>query len=225
MERPSKEATWYSDDWLLRECYRIADAIATSQGFSNGVRRQHESQFHADVKPENILCFECPDGQNSSFMLKLADFGESQRVRAGAKPDWQGTPHAKTQRPPENSLQESWYKYDVWCLGCVYLEFVTWALQGWPGCANFRERRFREEDDDKVVKWPVADDLFFKRARGKRNFLPFLLRDRIKRVNSEEQLAASGFSISVALNATINSQLKRSVTEVIQECLITLHKI
>jgi hypothetical protein len=41
-------------------------------------------------------------------------------------------PNTITYRPPECDLlpMEIRQSFDIWCLGCVYLEFVTWLLGG-----------------------------------------------------------------------------------------------
>ncbi len=30
--------------------------------------------------------------------------------------------------------------YDIWCIGCIYLEFVIWLLYGWNGLGDFRDQ-------------------------------------------------------------------------------------
>lgn len=46
-------------------------------------------------------------------------------------------------------------KYDIWSLGCVFLEFVTWLVKGPAGVNKFSEKRFREAEDG------VDDDTYF----------------------------------------------------------------
>jgi hypothetical protein len=47
--------------------------------------------------------------------------------------------------------------YDVWGLGCIFLEFVTWLLGGWDTVDGFLTRRLTRER---------PDDLFFAFTTG-----------------------------------------------------------
>lgn len=210
-------ATWYSDTWLLSECFRIADALAATQGFKNGTRDQNtpDVQFHSDVKPENILCFESRKERKQGFVLKLADFGEAQQVKAGEQPVMGMVPHVKTQRPPEDEPQAISLKYDVWCLGCVFLEFVTWALRGWHGCQSFQDERSREQDEPEVSQTiQVEDDLFFKRVKGKRILWPLANRETTKCIDTETGRATTRRSFWIASHVKVASQLKQNVATV-----------
>ncbi|KAG4439064.1 hypothetical protein IFR05_005455 [Cadophora sp. M221] len=65
--------------------------------------------YHGNIKPENILWF----SQNSDpGLLVLGDFGERKDP---------------TLRPLEEQLRNS-QAFDVWNLGCIFLEFATWFI-------------------------------------------------------------------------------------------------
>ncbi|KAM0817907.1 putative Protein kinase domain-containing protein [Seiridium cardinale] len=161
-------ATWYSEDWLLRECEGLADGLAAVHEINHD--NQHPratAQIHADIKPENILCFSSSNKETGPFTLKLADFGEALEVSASTK-DVKAhlAAHTKTYRPPEHDTNDLLtLNYDVWCLGCVYLEFVTWAIDGLKSRNDFEETRFNERDDAKVYtgNGKFFSDTFFKK--------------------------------------------------------------
>jgi serine/threonine protein kinase len=47
-----------------------------------------------------------------------------------------------TYSAPEREIEETLsHPFDVWSLGCIILEFVTWILLGSKGLATFEERR------------------------------------------------------------------------------------
>ncbi|KAI5920484.1 kinase-like domain-containing protein [Camillea tinctor] len=106
---------------------------------------------HGDIKPANILCFEQDmkaNGENILGVLKLSDFGltifHGDQSRSVDNPRNTGCTY--TYRAPEydinNRLSQS---YDVWTLGCVLLEFVTWYILGYEGIEDFIQIRMNEE--------------------------------------------------------------------------------
>ncbi|KAK8086398.1 protein kinase domain-containing protein [Apiospora phragmitis] len=153
-------AAWYSPQWLLEECLGIASALAHVHG--RGVSTRAERfLLHADIKPDNILGFR--DGDSVS--LKLADFGHS-HILTTAFPDVTVSTLVKSRsyRAPEFDVSECvTTKYDVWSLGCLFLDFVTWALLGWKEVEEFREQRLVETNDPKADYGSFAEDTFFKR--------------------------------------------------------------
>lgn len=162
-------ATWCSDSWLLDECIGITKALTATHGFTNDAAPGYSRQIHADIKPENILCFFSDEDSSRSLTLKLADYGEAKGVGNGGKVNDEYMPHTKTYRPPENSSPGLiTFKYDIWCLGCVFLDFITWYLDGSNGVEAFRVARENEEDDlhgAKVDEAEIIEDTFFKRVR------------------------------------------------------------
>ncbi|KUI60136.1 hypothetical protein VP1G_07377 [Cytospora mali] len=143
-------ATWYSEDWLLEECFGIADALAVVHGLpgQSGVAGpEFKAQIHTDIKPVNILCFKSYNGEGERLFLKLADFGEAKEIESESTVKANRVPHVKTYRPPEYSPEGHISpNYDVWCLGCLFLEFVTWALKGWNGIKEFSKSREEEQE-------------------------------------------------------------------------------
>lgn len=187
-------ADWYSEEWLLTECLGLADGLAAIHEINHDTERAETSaQIHADIKPENILCFASDNKELGPFTLKLADFGEAQEVRAGTKGvKADRVAHTKTYRPPEHGLDDYLtLNYDVWCLGCVYLELVTWAIDGIKAVEDLGEVRVNERDDAKVdtAKGTVLRDTFFKNVTEHtgRNFYSGIKfgHKTTRRVNSE----------------------------------------
>ena len=118
-----------------------------------------EEGFHHDIKPENILLFASDDVSqfNGRHTMKLADFGaakfkkiipesrkESYKTKSVARgdpeyraPDYytnQGSAAKKISRP-----------YDIWSLGCVFLEIVVWAI----GIVDLNVGMLHDNDLDK----------------------------------------------------------------------------
>ena len=89
---------------------------------------------HGDINPSNILWYNDGDGDSMVLQgtLKITDFGQAEVNSMLSKTRDRSVANTLTYRPPECDVQSSIIRqsYDIWCLGCVYLEFVTWLLGG-----------------------------------------------------------------------------------------------
>jgi serine/threonine protein kinase len=176
-ESNQRFAKWFSVPWFLDQCWGVADALATTHQRSvaeaTGGQYSSGGQLHADIKPENILCFNHGEETEGPFTLKLADFGLTQMV-VGPNLDVDRVAHTKTYRPPEHDIEDKVnLKYDVWCLGCLFLEFITWVLLGWTGVTEFRDARLDELDDRKArSSIRIREDVFFKKHIAHSGLLP-----------------------------------------------------
>ena len=113
---------------------------------------------HGDLKPENILWSNELEGAGPSGILQIADFGLGRfhRFESKSRVDPKTIVGSATYIPPEISLEKQVSRaYDIWSLGCVYLEFATWLLEGSAGLEEFTKRR-SEIAPDKVI-----DDTFY----------------------------------------------------------------
>ena len=102
---------------------------------------------HGDIKPENILWFPDPVKGSSRGMgvLKITDFGTAEVTETDETP-WKKAPNSLMYCPPEvevprdDLLRNS---YDIWGLGCVFLEFAAWYFGGWKGVEEFLDERLQ----------------------------------------------------------------------------------
>lgn len=151
--RPSRRTV----RWMMEQCHGLASALKTihrwstfdnSRLYNRRTLRKHDFEGngrlvllgrHGDIKPMNILWLD--DG--SLGILKLADFGaahfNAEGVPAPFNLDAQGTPGYRA--PEYDSATITNPSWDVWALGCVYLEFVTWLSKGWVGLDSFANSR------------------------------------------------------------------------------------
>src|SRR2546423_2810612 len=135
---------WVHSDllvWVVEEMSGLAGAIRTIHNFKMG----GEDVFgrHGDVKAANILLYTSTTGSETWTTLRLADMGSSmmlfdEQSRWTIKP----APGTGTYEPPECELLELQSQaYDMWMLGCVFLEFLVWLLEGSSGQRAFAGRR------------------------------------------------------------------------------------
>ncbi|RSL77229.1 hypothetical protein CEP51_009253 [Fusarium floridanum] len=114
---------------------------------------------HGDIKPENILWFR--NGPNTDIgVLEIADFGltrfHHRQSRSNISPVGMG--NSPTYRAPEFDMPDGLLSrsYDIWALGCLYLEFITWHFLGWNGVTQFSASRETKRND------LSADDCYFE---------------------------------------------------------------
>ncbi|KAH7127608.1 hypothetical protein EDB81DRAFT_907961 [Dactylonectria macrodidyma] len=157
--------------WLAEQCQGLADGLAFIHRYDTMsfecllhptsfplkdrslVRKDGENEVrrlfgrHGDIKPANILWFPSSDPSGKGI-LKITDFGNAEfstqpEVDSGKRRDFFA--NSPTYRPPETDLQPYGgivsASYDIWTLGCVYLEFLTWWLGGWIRVHEFADQR------------------------------------------------------------------------------------
>jgi serine/threonine protein kinase len=93
---------------------------------------------HGDINPGNILWFNECDSRKDALggTLKIADFGQAEFNSLKSRTAPRDVANTLTYRPPEcdrlvrNEQPLIRQRYDIWCMGCVFLEFMTWVLGG-----------------------------------------------------------------------------------------------
>lgn len=125
-------------------------------GLSGAIEKLHNlpgqpggSCRHGDLKPENILCF-CKvvpklGDLPKDIKLVVSDAGHAKiHDKATDLRGGRTTTQAGTQfyMPPEVEVQSDMprsRRYDIWSIGCLYLEFIIWILYGSGGLDAFHE--------------------------------------------------------------------------------------
>jgi serine/threonine protein kinase len=172
--------------WILQQCKAIASALymvheyQDTREFSQTYATMHSSPSntsepqgedegrrygrHGDIKAENILLF--TEGvMDEHGLLVLADFGmtafHKKASRSKVKAELvTGSPSYES---PELMLHSSISRaYDIWSLGCFYLEFITWMVCGWEQLKRFPDARGRTG----ITTPEMNDDTFFTILEG-----------------------------------------------------------
>ena len=124
--------------WMLQECHGIASGLHKVHDHTTWKDGEQESEIrnkgrHGDIKPKNILFFR--DDETSPGRLVVADF-TLMRFHSSIDTNYtriRNVGYSKTYLPPEvdacRGTQVS-QKYDIWTLGCVFLQMITWHLLG-----------------------------------------------------------------------------------------------
>lgn len=204
----------YSVDWVMRECLGLAEGLAI-------LHSSPAAMLHADIKPTNILCFKVK-GQET-WSLRLADFGFSKQVGPNSKLKSKDLRQIKTYRAPEQDVeQEVTLKSDVWSLGCLFLEFITWYLVGWPRIDEFSKNRLDDHDDPEAthaIGQNYEDTFFTKKVHkrlwlGKSGLQIGTAVEGLRRDEDMRYLARRIYSVQVTKSVQVGCRVKDTVTEV-----------
>jgi serine/threonine protein kinase len=170
-EKPTPKFDIDTVKWVAKQCEGIADGLVKIHQYrtSNAELNQDSNLLqvnpdqtkygrHGDLKPENILWFNNRDGG----ILKISDFGLSEfstKHSKSGKPR-SGIATSPSYRPPECDIPGATVgpSYDIWTLGCLYLEFITWLLGGWELISRFQHMRMSIDH----MWYDMVTDTFFE---------------------------------------------------------------
>jgi serine/threonine protein kinase len=162
--------------WALIQCKGIASGLMALHEYrtpyeknteidgDNAYAPPEDSEWwygrHGDIMPESILWLEQNDEDNPQGLLVLNYFGllefHAKFTKSRVPPEhYIGSP---TYEPPECRLKNPVTRaIDIWCLGCVYLEFITWLVLGWDVLFRFTDARLQKGG----VTDEITDDAFY----------------------------------------------------------------
>lgn len=123
----------------------VAWVLDQTVGLSEAIKALHDKNIrHGDIKPSNILCLGPGTRNLAESTLIIADVGlAKQHVEyTRYRTDTTTTRHGSiTYEPPEVSpkrkLKTLSRSYDIWSLGCVFLELIIWAVYDVDGTNLF----------------------------------------------------------------------------------------
>lgn len=135
---------WIREDEVVRDEALIRWSFRKMLGIAEAVKALHSINCrHGDLKPENILHFkEIDEGR-----LVVADVGVSRTHKEATQLRQRGTATRATTpnyEAPETLIKKSSprsRKYDIWSLGCIFLEFALWLLHDCESISTFCHAR------------------------------------------------------------------------------------
>ncbi|KAK0732548.1 kinase-like domain-containing protein [Apiosordaria backusii] len=150
--------------WVLDQMLGLVDAIRILH--ENGIR-------HGDIKPQNILHFtnSVDDFGGITGTLVLADVGVSKYHHEATALRHEATNTRDATISYEAPEAASEFKngtprprrYDMWSLGCMFLEFVVWLHYEFEAVETFRKQRMPRRGDPRTAPGnfftqPLNDD-------------------------------------------------------------------
>ncbi|KAH8892263.1 kinase-like protein [Thozetella sp. PMI_491] len=149
-QNPKPRTDTFSSLWIMKQLIGLADGLSKIHNLASEVSRDaikavdelHQGHVgrHGDIKPENILWYKERDGAG---VLKITDFGHSSFKHSSTELS-RDRPKGATRAymAPECDVSSEFsHSWDVWSLGCLFLEFVTWYLLGNPAVDLFAKLR------------------------------------------------------------------------------------
>ncbi|KAI1075881.1 kinase-like domain-containing protein [Whalleya microplaca] len=140
--------------WVLSQCVGLAEALATLHDLPKTKEKEDIDQgfhgIHGDIKPRNILRYtnwKDPQSPESALyaplgILQITDFGVSGFHHTETVKDIRDNVGNYPYKPPESQMifpiSQS---LDIWALGCLFLDFVTWLVKGPKGLEEFEKER------------------------------------------------------------------------------------
>ena len=157
--------------WVAEQCLGIAKGVLKIHEYESSNSRLHVPNMdrvvgnHGDIKPENVLWFRNADAndQLGRGTLKLSDFGlaDLSSRRTASRRFHSRVAVTCNYRAPECDIPDQGGKgrqYDMWTLGCLYLEFVAWLVGG----AKMLEEFTRERMSIDISWYNMETDTFFQ---------------------------------------------------------------
>jgi hypothetical protein len=152
--------------------------MAPNRTFSSDCELPDEYEMkygrHGDINPQNILWFNDDAeeaGEASGILrgtLKIADFGTAEMNSLFSRSGPRDVANTLTYRPPECDSTDKTIRqsFDIWCLGCVFLEFVTWTLGGAALVRSFARKRMSRDPAYGNDKTDTYFELVFNESTG-----------------------------------------------------------
>ncbi|KAI0868002.1 kinase-like domain-containing protein [Hypoxylon argillaceum] len=189
--------------WALQQMLGLADATrALHYGFQGQIHCRH-----GDLKPANILHFEGDKGSS----LVIADLGVSsihdkptnQRLGATMTKATTLSYEAPEAYDDESKKRPRSRTYDIWSLGCVFLEFTIWLLYNFNAIKNFEHNRHDRHQNP---------DASFYELRDGKAVVPQTVEDAVKALKDDSRLRDNS-----ALKALVNLISEKLLVPVVKD--------
>lgn len=133
--------------WVSKQMFGIMGAVDTihEPKHVNNLLTPEVKRYgrHGDIKPDNILWFK--SHKDPLGILVVSDMGLTSFNRDVSRSNIPGNkmPGAPGYRPPECEVIGGKVSraFDIWTLGCLFLELTTWLMGGWELVEEFEEAR------------------------------------------------------------------------------------
>ncbi|KAL8347560.1 hypothetical protein RB601_003041 [Gaeumannomyces tritici] len=119
--------------WVSAQVLGLTEAIHTIHEPPNIFLGDPERKFgrHGDLKPENILYYPSADGSKAPDKLVITDFGlaDVHRELSKSAVPKNELSYTRSWAPPECDMKGDINTlWDIWSLGCIFLDMACWML-------------------------------------------------------------------------------------------------
>ncbi|KAI0448676.1 kinase-like domain-containing protein [Xylaria acuta] len=162
--------------WICHQAWMLVEAVSRMHKLPEDQNRPEEKRLygrHGDLKPENILWYKSREGFGK---LVIADMGLSKVHRYESKTYIPGKKVSATPRyrPPEVEYEDGLMgrTFDIWTLGCMFLEMLGWLHGGYDQLTEMEEMittpSIRGYDCNAYSEWVYVEDSRFYTVRVKK---------------------------------------------------------
>ncbi|KAK4458715.1 kinase-like domain-containing protein [Cladorrhinum samala] len=191
--------------WALGQMIGIAKAVEDLHKVQprDDLGGAKENCRHGDLRPENILAFgDKKSNGDVVWRLCITDAGLAKFHERITNERITGTTTTRGSieyAPPESRVEDRNKPrsrvYDMWSLGCIFLEFAIWLVGGSAAVDKSRHKRFKEDQYQAYhrkgkLRSQVKDDISLIRTKGFRK-LADIIEDKLL-VEERKRIGASG---------------------------------
>lgn len=169
--------------WVSKQCLGLMEAVHKIHFPPKLDTLQPEDKLfgrHGDIKAENVLVFISHEGEEN---LVLSDFGLGSMHHDQSKSNIPNREISATPgfRPPECDMENGKISrsFDVWTLGCLFLDLLTWLLGGEDLRSEFDRTRMTPYIDGRDT------DIYFEivATEGKSNEPGYIVKEQVTNVS------------------------------------------
>ncbi|TGJ82206.1 hypothetical protein E0Z10_g6566 [Xylaria hypoxylon] len=161
--------------WICNQSWKLSEAVSCIHHLDENSEVPEEDRLygrHGDLKPENILWYRSREGFGN---LVITDMGLSKTHRFASRTyNTTRKPSATPRyRPPEVDCKAGTMgrTFDIWTLGCLFLEFLIWLNGGYTELVEFQDnmmtKSIRGVDTDEYFEWVRVQDAEYYAIRVK----------------------------------------------------------
>lgn len=132
---------------------------------------------HGDLKPENVLWFKSPTDIRGILVITDLGISEVHREVSRSNVPNKDIPRTLGYRPPECDIEKGKISraFDIWTMGCLFLEKACWLLGG-----NVLRREFEEERYKPYLLTGAVTSIFFDIQKcGKSGNLVLMIKESV----------------------------------------------
>lgn len=154
--------------WAFEQMAGLAAGLAKLNDPAENLE-EREDDHHGDLNPEAIFLF--PDKSNTSLGTLRIAYAGLVRYHLPKTNSFSFPKHDQRcdsnlrYAPPESRFLEQGDKklpgFDMWSLGCIYLEFIIWILGGYAELGKFRLAKRRDPFWYKLIKVDMAGKEYY----------------------------------------------------------------
>ena len=131
--------------WFAAQLSGLMDAICSIHDPNSDTLLVPEPKYgrHGDIKPDNILWYRSTSYSQGLFVISDLGLSASHSDKSRSNIPGENVPPVPGYRPPECDIEKASVSrlFDVWTMGCLYLEMTTWYLGGNELREEFEQRR------------------------------------------------------------------------------------